>query len=273
MNFNPVDTSFGDNSRIDVRCNRPDVGADIGCGGSWSINDGTPFIQELFLDPASGEYYYHIVVGTPGDGFAQDVYVKATGRTWEGGLGSATLGDGDCRSGSSFIFSACNISDPLGLTHDNVFTGNGTGDPKAVVMRQLLGGTWDDATDTWSCTASDVFCMEFLKDDLALKPFISLQVRDLDDDVTITFELDMRNSDFDTDTIAGTLVNRVEFGDAYLNETAGHDYDVDVDPVDSRITGGRYRFTGTGPTDAYLEPYIYWDGHFTLDQDWSAYKP
>lgn len=86
MNFLPADPTFGDHGLIDARCNRPE-GPNVGCSGSWSNSgDPTPFLQELF---SSGGV--NVIVGLPGDGFAQEVYIKTAG-SYEGGPSSASLG-------------------------------------------------------------------------------------------------------------------------------------------------------------------------------------
>ncbi len=269
LNFQPQDTSFGDHARSDTRCNRPE-GANLGCSGSYSHVDTTPFLQELFYDDATGLSYFHVIVGKPEDGFAQEVFIKANGPTWEGGLGSASLGDGTCRSGGSFVLSGCNLGDPLGESHDNTFTGIGSGNPKAVVMRQVMGGTWNETTKTWSCGTSNEFCMEFLKDDYLLKPVITQTIHDIPSDMTAFFEFDMRNSDYDTNSIAGTMTNTVTFSDPSLGTKGDFNYATDKDVT--ALSGGRYIFTGTGPTGASAEPYEYWDSDFQLDRDWTIFK-
>ncbi len=271
--FESRDPSFGDDFRIDVRCNRPADGPNVGCSGGWSNSgDQTPFLQELYLDQASGEYYYHVIVGSPESGFAQETYTKANGPTWEGGRGSASLGDGNCRSNFfSFNLSLCNLGDPLGVSHDNTFTGIGSGNPKAVLMRQVMGGTWDGATKSWSCQGADGYCLEFLKDAFLLKPKITQTVRDAATNMTGYFEFDMSNSDYDTGTIAGTMVNTLTFTDPDMAAIANFDF-ATSNTNGSVLTGGRYIFTGTGPTDATLEPYQYWGDVFTLDTEWSIFR-
>lgn len=272
LNFQPLDPTFGDHALADTRCNRPE-GANVGCGGMYSRIDSTPFLQELYRDPVTGENYYHVIVGRPEDGFAQEVLIKATGPTWEGGLGSASLGDGNCRSGfNGFSLSECNISDPLGVTQDNIFTGNGSGDPRTVRMRQVMGGTWDATAKTWNCLSTDPYCLQFLKDSFANKPVIEQHVFDAASGMVGTFKFDMSNSNYSTNTIAGSFLNTVVFSDPELSTLAGFNYAIDANASASVLTGGKYIFTGTGPTNAVNEPYLYWDGSFQLDQEWAVFK-
>ncbi|TPW15133.1 MAG: hypothetical protein FD130_1256 [Halothiobacillaceae bacterium] len=270
LNFQPLDATLGDNFYPDTRCNRPE-GPNIGCSGSWSNSaDTTPFLQELFQ--SGGVWYYHVIVGTPESGFVQEFVMKANGPTWEGGLGSASLGDGNCRlpvfGPGSWSGTDCNLWDPLGVSHDNDFTGNGSGNPKGVVMRMIIGGTWNDTTKTWTCNQSDSFCDEFLKDEFLLKPRISQTIHDGAMEGTVV--LDMRNSSYDTSAITANMTNTFELGDSATG-SAG-DFDFATDAQIYNLNAGRYVFTGSGPTSAVSEPYIYYDGGFELDRDWSIFK-
>lgn len=274
LNFQPQDSTFGDNFYPDSRCQFPEFGPNLGCSPSQNYrnnaNDPTPFLQELYIDPTTGYQMYHVLVGRPSDGFSQEVYIRANGPSWEGGAGSASLGDGLCRSGISWT-TVCNAFDPLGQTHDNVFTGNASGNPTTVVMRQLEGGTWDGGTSTWSCGAGDAFCQQFLKDTMSQKPDLDLTVRDNAAGMTSTFSLDMRNSDYLTDTTAGALQSTVQFTANAAGSAGEFNYAQDVKPADSYVTGGLYKFTGSGPTNAFLNPYLYSDGNYIVDQNWSQY--
>lgn len=270
MNFLPADPTFGDNTRIDTRCNRPE-GANLGCSGSWSNSgDPTPFLQEIFV--SGGVTYYHVIVGLPQNGFAQEIYIKTSG-SYEGGASSASLGDGVCRYGG-FMYSIaeCNISDPLANTHDNIFTGNGSGDPRVVTIRQLIGGTWDGGTNTWSCGANDTFCHEFAKNNYLLKPLMNMTIKDPIHSMQAHFEFDMSNSNYTTNTTPGIMTNTVLFTDPSLGDAADFDFAVDATAGWSNITGGRYTFTGSGPTNATLEPYSYVGGDFKVDRPWWMYK-
>jgi hypothetical protein len=267
LNFQPRDPNLGDNFYPDARCNFPEFGSDLNCG-HFGTSDSTPFLQELYTDPDTNMVMYHLIIGSPSSGFSQEVFIRANGRTWEGGAGSAALGDGLCRSGFNWT-SECNAFDPLGGSHDNVFTGDATGDPTAVIMRQIQGGTWDSGTSTWSCGAGQDHCQQFLKASMSQKPIIDQTVRDISMGMTATFSFDMSNSDYQTDNIAGTLQSTVEFS---ANGAGDFNYAQNVKPAGSNITGGRFKFTGSGPTDANLNPYVYFDGNFILDQDWAKYK-
>lgn len=272
FNFAPVDTAFGDHGRIDVRCYRPE-GPNISCVDAWSNVDGTPFLQELYVDPQTNQSYYHVIVGLPESGFVQETYIRANGQPWEGGLGSASLGDGICRfDRTQYNINECNMGDVLGATHDNVFTGNGSGDPRAAQIRQLVGGTWNDATKSWTCGTNDTFCQQFLKNSFSNKPVITQTLQDAATGMKGFVQIDMSNSDYATDAIAGTLSNTLEFTLPQFIDIPGFNFATDKSEAGSRVTAGQYIFTGTGPTNATLEPYRYIDGGgFLLDRDWTRF--
>ena len=272
FNFAPVDTAFGDHGRIDVRCYRPE-GPNISCVDAWSNVDGTPFLQELYVDPQTNQSYYHVIVGLPESGFVQETYIRANGLPWEGGLGSASLGDGICRfDRNQYNINECNMGDVLGATHDNVFTGNGSGDPRAAQIRQLVGGTWNDATKSWTCGPNDTFCQQFLKNSFSNKPIITQTLQDAATGMKGIVQIDMSNSDYATDAIAGTLSNTLEFTLPQFIDIPGFNFATDKSEAGSRVTAGQYIFTGTGPTNATLEPYRYIDGGgFLLDRDWTRF--
>ena len=274
LNFQPLDPTHGDNFYPDTRCNRPGE-SNLGCSGSYSnIGDPTSFLQELF--EFNGQWYYHVIVGTPESGFAQEFVMQANGPSWEGGLGSASLGDGSCRlpvfGPGSWDITACNISDPLGESHDNVFTGIGSGNPKAIVMRSIIGGTWNSDTKTWSCEQSDEFCDEFLKSEFLQKPIINQTIHD--NNFTAAINIDMSNSTYDMNNLPAEVAITLEL-DEPSDFSSGDFGETDVIPgfQNSSITAGRYIFSGSGPTNASSEPYIYYDGGFELDRDWSIFAP
>jgi len=268
MNFVPVDSTFGDHSRTDTSCNRPDV-TDLYCGGSWSNSgDPTPFLQEVIL--IDGKDYYHVIVGLPEDGFAQEFFM-ATSTFYQGGSGTSSLGDGICRYGSgSYAISQCNMGDALGQTHDNVFTGNGSGDPRSIMIRQVMGGTWDSGDGTWSCAPGDEFCLEYTKDNFLTKPKTTMTIRDPTQFMQSYFEVDLSNSDYTQNTVLGSIVNTMQITSP---EVIGADFDMDIDAnIDwLNVSAGLYTFTGTGPTNATLNPYDYFEGSFDLNQPWWRY--
>jgi len=222
--------------------------------------DPTPFHQE------SVGAYWHQIIGDPSQGFAVDVYIaQGTGflKSESGGRPSIFPNN---LANSSLEFQSGNGWNPL--SPDSKLTGNGTADPTRVVMRQILGGTWNALTSTWSCAGAE-FCAEFLKDKLDRKPKISQTINDNSVGMSAYFELDMSNSTYSDNTTAGTIVNTVTF----TGNNPGS-FDLATDGQNSTVTGGRYTYSpGLGWVDGggasgmatwdYQEgSYSYWDGSF-----------
>lgn len=208
--------------------------------------DTTPFYQDSVL--IAGVTYWHQIVGKPEDGFAMDVWVptystlisNTGGRPSNFPWGQLYSNDLDVQSGNGW--------DPLGLNpaNDHKFTGNATGDPTQIVMRQVIGGVWDADTQTWSCLDNEI-CYEFLKDSLANKPKVTLELNDSADGMKLLFEVDMRAVDYSTDTVDVAMVNQITFDD-----NAGN-FDVSLNAQRSLVTAGKYTFTaGVGWTDTGL---------------------
>lgn len=308
LNFTPQDPHFGKKlivsttsgerlelDRGDARCNRPEGHNPGGCNGphsnsQYSPPDMTPFLQEANV-VIDGITYFHILLGTPDSGFSQEVFIR---RGFHRHLKkaeyySASLGRGDCwyqvGASSGFNSSRCNMSNQL--SDDHVFTGNGSGDPTKVLIRQTLGGAWDSESQQWHCQPNDEFCSEFLKDSFTQKPKIQQTNRDFNQGLEAYFAFDMSNSDYSTLDIVGEMTNTVLL--ASVGASASFDYAEDAHI--SHVNGGKYTFTPTtpewgdaikaeclfptvyctGPTYANENPYFYEEGNFNLDLDWSIY--
>ncbi len=226
------------------------VGGGFGdmCDSGAAEPDDTPFFQDLVM--VDGVQYWHQIIGDPAAGFAYEIYVESAGGSYSnsGGKPSAyRLSSYEQQSGNGF--------DPLGLKSNNgvEFTGNGTGDPTKVVMRQVMGGQWDEKSRTWSCGNAG-FCYEFLKDDLNLKPKITQIINDSARFIQTFFELDMSNSTYEDDTLAGEIINIMKITDPGLPldlPSAGN-FNMATDSQEGRsnVTGGRYTYTpGAGWVD------------------------
>ncbi|MCF6234835.1 MAG: hypothetical protein L3J70_00405 [Gammaproteobacteria bacterium] len=305
FNFNSADPDFGDDPLVDVRCNRPNE-SNAGCGGgmmSWGVDDGSTFLQEYF--EVDGELYYHIVVGSPEQGFAQETYTKVGSNVYWGSGGgmmggganrpiltSPSKGDGSCGGGmggmgggGNFI-SNCNAGDPLGLKgNDNLFTGNATGNPSRTIMYQVLGGSWDAVTETWECKESDDYCQEFIKDSFEYKPKLTQTINDEEENMLTYFEFDMSNSTYaEKDKVASTI-NTLIITDPDMPMGMEKEGDFDFAEFtnqankpgsNSTLTAGMYTFTPgsedfAGGQDVDANAYDYIDGDFNLDQDWTLY--
>ncbi|MCF6324838.1 MAG: hypothetical protein L3J89_11045 [Gammaproteobacteria bacterium] len=262
--------------------------------------DMTPFTQRSVA--IDGITYWHQIIGDPDEGFAMEVYIQQSGFliSDSGGRpsnfplpGVLYRKDLDVQSGNGW--------DPLGLdpSRGSNFTGNGTADPTRVVMRQVLGGSWNETTSTWSCGAAE-FCMDFTKAALETKPRIMQLVNDASEGFTAFFDLDMSNISYDDNTTAGTLINTVtlpELVDVPVISTTpitsngnggnvnnGGRFSMESDTQRSTVTGGRYTYTdgsgwvNNGTADGYQTwefnegRYDYFDGGFDqLGQTWGSY--
>jgi len=263
--------------------------------------DTTPFTQQSVR--IDGVDYWHQIIGDPEDGFVMEVYIT------QGGL--ALLSDASGGRPSNFPLPGAlfrkdldvqsgNGWDPLGLNPANDFktTGNGTGTPTKMVMRQVLGGEWDAVSSTWSCGEA-AFCMDFTKEHLATKPRIMQRVNDASQEFSAFFDLDMSNISYADDTTAGTLINTLTFplpdtpvgASVPLTNSTGNtgnfnnggNFDM-ASTQKSTVTGGQYTFTegagwtNTGLGDGYQTwnfeegSYRYADGDFDhLGQTWGSY--
>ncbi len=249
--------------------------------------DTTPFYHGFVTIDGVG--YWHTIVGDPANGFAMESYVTRTGPggtypSNSGGKNSRFFGaDADLEQFSG------NGWDPLGSdpTRNNPhYTGNGTADLTQVIVRQVMGGTWNETTKTWSCSGA-AYCSEFLKAELAFKPVITQEINDLNAGMSALFQIDMSAIDYATDTVTAGLINTVTIDSAPVGN---FDMATNVQAGHSSVSGGRYIYTPcANPTfpwnncwqDADISDgtwqydtgtYSYADGGFNvLDQDWASY--
>jgi len=200
-----------------INCNRGEGAVNCGHGGG-SDPDTTPFLQELVTGD-DGFSYFHVIIGDPahdpgGGGFAQEVYIRAGGASWQGGQGSS--------SGGTNIFTG-NLS-PLAAAS---VSGNGTGNPTHVIMRQIIND--GDMTQ------------EFIKDRLLYKPRISQTIDNAA--LHMIFDVDMRNLRLDDINSTVPVVNQLTL--AGVNSGG---FDMALDAPDSHVTAGQYRWIpGSGP--------------------------
>jgi len=251
FNFAPLPDS-GLSGRADGPVTRPNVICNIPGEDDFACNTGfgisadrtTPFLQETVT--IDGQQYLHLVVGQPADGFAQEVLIRSTTRIMFGN-----------RLSDSGGHTAANGADPL--RPDAEFTGNGTGNPNSVIMKQVMS---DPAGG---------FTQEFLKGALDRKAIISQDVEN--ELMASNFVMDMSNSDFNTDDTAGIMTNTLSFTDPNIPGTsANFDFAQDAG-ASANVDSGRYTFT---PVDG-IQPggtYTYWDGTIdpVLDVNWEGFK-
>jgi len=289
FNFNFTEEENGlRNDESTVFCNIPGQ-SDYNCreagnpqwytAGQLGDDQDTAFLQEQVV--IDGVKYYHLVVGRKEDGFVQEIYMRMGGSGWRtlpGVARDTTLSGGRaCLAGARATFEearACNLDNNGGdpLRADSVFTGNGTGDPEQMVMRQFIS---DEPSG---------FTQEFLKDQLTQKPVISQDIAI--GNVNLRFVMDMSNSDYNTDSVAGTMINEFVIDDPNI-PGSGANFDFAVDQGErANVTGGRYKFErvfvkadyitglGFGEVDFPSSVYTYFDGSIdpVLDINWEAIR-
>jgi len=226
----------------------PDDGGSLGTSfirGNSSIAGTTPFLMrgglqlpEIVTDPDTGLSYYHIIMGSPSEGFMQDVYIQKGYGSFQGGSGSAVGGGG---------FGNNNVN-PLGPN-----AANGKANPRKVLVRQIVSD-------------GEIY-MDFIKDKFDRKPKVT-QMLTLPD-MTSIFQLDMSNSSYGDDLTPGILSYTMSLADDYQDEA---DFNFATDIQNSTVTGGRYTYTnGSGPGGS-AGTYAYDQGGFDVDDiTWEAY--
>lgn len=192
--------------------------------GIRSVQDQTPFMYETVTDPNTNLSYYHMVLGQPADGFAQDVYIQNSNSfgSFQGGPSSASLAG------------TLNYTDPLNVDPATA-SGVASGNPKRVVMRQVMSGT-------------DI-SSEFLKE-TANKPKITQDVTSTD--MVAHVVIDMTNSDYSTMDVPGTFTNTLDLTGPGVPGNAGSFHNA-TDTQNAYVTAGRYTYTPQTTTRCQME--------------------
>lgn len=239
------------------------VGCTIVEVGSEEIGGQTPFVYQVVQQ--GGQNYYHMIVGDPESGFAQEVYIQAGGaNNFQGsqvGLSGQLSSSGgvaqpgapqdcieDCGLGT-------NAANPL--SSNSTFSGNASGNPSRVQMRQLL------------IDADGGLTVDFVKDRFAEKPVISNVIEA--DDLLATFVIDGTGNLYTTAN-SSPVTNTVEHRGADLPPQNSANFDMAVDAPDAHVTAGQY--TTTNPAAGQPRgPYTYADPleDVNLAPDWSSF--
>lgn len=218
-----------------------------GCMGGLSnqtaflLEGGCFAAPEIVTDPDNGLDYWHMIVGTPSDGFIQESFIEV-GAVASGQENNVTISPTD------------NGHDPLGVVTTPLQSGNGMANPRKMIMRQIV--------------SDGEIMMEFLKDEYLKKPLISQVL--VVPEVTSMFLVDMRNSTYDDNTSPGTIINTLTLPDEI--PLGDGNFDMATDSDRAYVTAGRFIYTdgtGQGGTDG---TYDYVDGGYdhTLT-DWASF--
>jgi hypothetical protein len=194
---------------------------------------------ETVTDPSTGLSYYHMIVGTPADGFMQETFVQT-------GAIAAPMFVG---CGGNTCSTNLNNMDPLGIT-GSYNTGNAETNPTGVIIREFM--------------SDGEISSEFLKDQYARKPMITEMISATD--ANAFFQTDMRNSTYSDMNTPGTMVSTFS-----LPGSSFGDFDMSRDAQITNVTAGRYTYTnGSGPGGS-KGTYNYFEGNATFAPDWSIY--
>ncbi len=237
--------------------------------------DTTPFYQGQFS--VGGRSYWHQIIGDPASGWAMEVYIE---RQFGNFFLSYSGGRNSFFFQPDYLLQSGNGWDPLAVdpARDWRYSGNGTGDPNKVIMRQVMGGTWDATTRQWQCDTAS-FCLEFLKGELQRKPTITQQLNQPEHGVTAYFQVDMSNSTYSDDQTPAVITNRLTVTTPGMPAVSAR-FDMAVDAPDHQATAGRYRYVpGPGWVDDNVETWDFQPGtyQYTADQfnvlehDWTTY--
>jgi hypothetical protein len=245
--------------------------------GIQPLGGQTPFTAvnanqagELVVDPDTGLNYWHYIMGDPASGFAQEVYIQAGGsafNTVNHLCGQETI----CSASGGVVTNGFDNRFNI-LGNNSGITGNGTGNPNRVILRQVLGGTWDATTSTWTCDTD--FCSEFVKSAYADKPKITQGINE--SDFSSTFILDMSGVAMSNNSTDLTLVSKgsASTGASLTNAQTVKDpstgevissFDMANDSQSTFVTGGKYTYVdGTGSVLGANGHYVYVDGGYNL---------
>ncbi len=213
--------------------------------GTTTTPGQSPFIYERVTD--GGVNYYHLVVGDPNTGFAQETYIQI-------GTAAITIGfqgiGPQLSSSGGQILPTGNATDPLGT---GAFAGNSTGNPNRVQMRQIV----EDGD----------LSVDFLKDTFLEKPSITNTIESAD--LNATFQMNSAGNPYSSSATPSQVTNTVEHLAPDM-PAASAVFDMAVDSQDSRVTAGRYTTTNPQP-GAPGGAYTYVEGGANLNPDWSSF--
>ena len=196
-------------------------------GQKTQFTGQTPFVYEKV------DNYFHLILGNPTSGFAQEVYISLSNSTYQG---FGTLGSRLSSSGGSLN----NSADPLN-------NGAASGNPKVVEMRQLV-------------TDGD-FTSDFVKDKFLEKPSITQTIDSSDfqsQDI-----IDGSGIGYGNATSTSTYTSTVRIIDLDIPlESASFDYGTDA--LQKILTAGHYTWTPGSGRGGSSGTYTYTDDSFNV---------
>lgn len=248
---------------------------------------GSIDMPELVYDETTGKRYWHIVIADPYNNFKQEVFIE-TASVAHGERFFFTNGypinssfsaspdttayydlPGSASGGRTDDLTLNGGSQIDGGNQTRIFSddaGNGTADPRKVIIRQTLN--------------DNEIAMEFLKEQYSKKPRITQTINT--ESVSAYFELDMRELDYvSVQDTPGEMTNRFQLvADAPYVELGSFD-STDIkfaDDVKMNVTAGMYAYVPySGPDRQGYAPgsggsYVYYEGgfdHYSIN--WGSY--
>jgi hypothetical protein len=213
----------------------------LDCAGQYGNGDPTPFQQDLVT--IGGQTYFHVIVGDPAAGFAEESYTPygagpnntaGSGQVLQGdfsptGGGNATsvIGNGNPLN-ASFLQNNMNMSNIFG---DVAVSGSGSQSPSNVVFRMVL------------TSADGTMSMDVDKPFPDKKPIISQTIQD--GTMSAVFVADMSALSYSDMNTPIKITNDLTISDPQIPAGSG-DFEMAL-AQQPDITAGRYTFTpGTG---------------------------
>jgi len=212
--------------------------ADVGCGHNFFNPtpdiDKTKFVYgDVTID---GQDYWHMIIGEPADGWAQEVFL---------------------------LKSAANFSMSNGETNPLGSSSNGIGYPTSAAIKTIANETNSYGT----------ISMEFLKDTIGNKPKVSTNITS--GVMTMNFESDMRGMDYNTTAPAANVTSTLTLADPdipqaesfSLTGSSSGDFDMATDTQYSVISAGQVTYDEVTQTYEYVNPV----DDYNLGQSWDWY--
>ncbi len=263
LNFEPLSPTGGQSvvgaALLDCRFSNP-TSSSASCKRMSTRDDPdrTPFYEET-VRAADGRMYYHVIIGDPESDFAQEYYIQAGWGYW---LGYAdfpmSASEGGLNGGVDATptgFFGAPFASPL--DSNPTVSGNGTGNPRKMIFRQIVRGPG--------------FEQEVLKSTYANKPKITQQVQDAE--MVSNFVVDMSDISYSDDSTSAAMINTMTITDAESG-IVFTDFDINDPANRSRIAAGQYTYSGGLPYKGSMGTYTYAEGgNFDVyGVEWSAYR-
>jgi hypothetical protein len=231
-------------------CNRGGVSSGCTNNNAGSSTEKTPFLQEVVSDGLNG--YYHLIVGDPTQGFAQETYIRLGSTVWPNSQPSSSSSGSAGQSNGGGFSAATSGGNPLA---SGAISGSGGGNPERTQIRQLVN--------------SADMSQEFLKSTFLNKPKITQTVTT--SDMVSSFEVDMsaiRYRGAGATTTDAVITNKVTM----IDSAASGNFDLAVNKQNSTVTAGKFSWapgTGDGLSNG---TYSYTNGAFNVNAiDWKVY--